>query len=316
MKHLVVAVSLAALSVAACASESTAPEAPETTEARKGGTGRSSADPGREGEKARDAQNADKRERGDGDRRKGAPRKPNPDGGGPGAGGGQEDGSGARGSGARGSGGGDGEGAVAAYPAAGSYTFAQSGYEEFCDTAGNCDRQKLPERQPLSLAYERRTGSSAVVVSEQKASRSRVARTWTRFTPSGAHVTKLYVRFEYSGFSFERTYVPEPPVETLRFPFRSGAGWAGRWRASTSGSYRVEVGGPGSVSVGRRNVDAYRVDTDTEFRGDFEGKSRITTYVDPSTKAIVAAKGVLNVTSQFGRYTTVFDTRLIDGPGY
>jgi len=214
-------------------------------------------------------------------------------------------------------GGGSGTGRKPApYPAAGTYTFTQSGYEEFCDSAGNCDREDLPGRQPVAISYARRADSSAVVVSEQKASRSRVARTWTEFTPSGARVTKLYVRFEYSGFGFERTYAPEPPVHALRFPFRSGASWAGRWKASTSGSYRVAVGDRTPVQVGSRTLEAYRVETTTEFRGDLEGKSRITTYVDPATKAIVAANGVLNVTSQFGRYSTVFDTRLLEGPGY
>ena len=202
------------------------------------------------------------------------------------------------------------------YPAAGSYSFAQSGYEEFCDSAGRCDKEQLPARQPMKLSYESRSGSSAVVVSEQEASGSRVARTWTKFTPSGAHITKLYVRFVYSGFRFERTYVPEPAVESLRFPFTAGERWSGKWKASTSGSYSVRVGSRSPMTVGGRTITVYPVDTTTEFRGDFEGKSTITTYFDADTKAVVAADGVLNVTSQFGRYTTVFETKLASGPGY
>lgn len=205
---------------------------------------------------------------------------------------------------------------ASAYPAAGTYTFAQSGYEEFCDSAGRCDRDKLPSRQPVTLRYEERSGSSATVVTEQKASDSRVARTWTRFTPSGAHITKVYVLMEYSGFRFERTYVPEPAVESMRFPFTGGEAWSGRWQASTSGSYSVKVGGATKAEVGGRTVTAYRIDTSTEFRGDFQGKSSVTAYYDVDTKALIAAEGVLNVTSQFGRYSTAFDTNLLSGPGY
>jgi hypothetical protein len=202
------------------------------------------------------------------------------------------------------------------YPAAGTYTFAQSGYEEFCDSAGRCDRNKLPSRQPVTLRYEDRSSSSATVVTEQKASDSRVARTWTRFTPSGAHIAKVYVLMEYSGFRFERTYVPEPAVEAMRFPFTTGEGWSGRWQASTSGSYSVKVGAARKTEVGGRGVTAYRIDTSTEFRGDFQGKSSVTSYYDVDTKALIAAEGVLNVTSQFGRYSTAFDTNLLSGPGY
>lgn len=203
-----------------------------------------------------------------------------------------------------------------AYPSAGAYTFAQSGYEEFCDSAGRCDRSKLPSRQPVKLSYENRSGSSATLVTEQKASDSRVARTWTRFTPSGAHITKVYVLMEYSGFRFERTYVPEPAVESMRFPFTSSEGWSGRWQASTSGSYSVKVGAASNTEVGGREITAYRIDTSTEFRGDFQGKSSVTAYYDVDTKALIAAEGVLNVTSQFGRYSTAFDTNLLSGPGY
>lgn len=211
-----------------------------------------------------------------------------------------------RGSGSRGS---------SAYPTAGTYTFAQSGYEEFCDSAGRCDKENLPSRQPTKLSYDQRTDDSAVVVMEQQAG-SRVARSWTRFTPSGAHITKLYVRMVYSGFRFERTYIPQPPVEAFRFPFQEGEAWSGRWKAQTSGTYSVRIGAPREIEIGGRTVTAFPVDTTTTFTGDFEGRSRITAFVDPRTKSVVASDGALNVTSQFGRYSTVFETKLLGGPGY
>ena len=201
------------------------------------------------------------------------------------------------------------------YPASGTYTFAQSGYEEFCDSAGRCDKENLPSRQPTKISYQEQSGDSATVVTEQSAG-SRVARTWMRFTPSGAHITKLYVRMVYSGFRFERTYVPQPPVEAFRFPFEEGASWSGRWKAQTSGTYSVRVGAPRRLEIGAKTVTAYPVDTTTTFTGDFEGRSRITAFVDPRTKSIVASDGALNVTSQFGRYSTVFETKLLGGPGY
>ena len=309
MRKLCAVLVVAVLLVGGCATEDTAPEAPED---RVDVGDRNDDGSKKDGGKER----ADEKDGGRGD---GSGKKPfKKDGGKPDDGRSGDAGSGNGDDATGGDGSDDGGGApsTSAYPAAGTYTFAQKGYEEFCDTAGNCDKQRLPSRQPVKTTYESRSGSSAVVVTEQKASQSRLARTWTRFTPSGAHITKVYVRFEYSGFRFERTYVPEPSVEALRFPFDAGSSWSGRWRASTSGSYQVEVGAARSVPVGNKSVKAFPVATTTEFRGDFEGRSKITTYIDPRTKAIVAAKGVLNVTSQFGRYSTLFETGLVDGPGY
>ena len=306
MKKTTIALATTLLLLSGCASED-----PPVDEAGRSAT--ANEEPGSRGD--------DKKEKGD----KGKQRKPGEEsreeasaGGGDAAGDdGSEDGNGGGstdgGSGASKSGGG---GGAAPYPAAGTYSYAQSGYEEFCDSAGRCEKEKLPARQPVSLSYEKRSGSTATVVTEQQASGSRVARTWTKYAPSGAHITKVYVRMEYSGFRFERTYVPEPPVEAFRFPFRTGESWSGSWRASTSGSYSVEVGDAKKTEVGGRGVTAYRIDTTTEFRGDFEGKSRVTAYYDYDTKALIAADGVLNVTSQFGRYTTVFETQLTSGPGY
>lgn len=306
MKQIATAVAAAfALLAAGCASESPAPETPE----ERVEVGETGTEQSKKAKRERNKVAKKERTQGDGSSEEASAAAEGAEGGSGGEDRDEEDAT-TGGSGTRNG------GTAPNYPSAGSYTFAQSGYEEFCDTAGRCDKERLPGRQPVKLTYKSRSDSSAVVVSEQKASRSRVSRTWTKFTPSGAHITKVYVRFEYSGFTFERTYVPQPAVEAFRFPLRPGTSWNGRWRASTSGSYRARVGERREVQVGERTVTAYPVQTVTEFRGDFEGKSRITTYVDPRTKAIVAADGILNVTSQFGRYTTVFETKLLDGPGY
>lgn len=204
---------------------------------------------------------------------------------------------------------------AAAYPAAGSYVFSQRGTEQFCDTSGNCDEDPLPHRQPTSVSYTSRSDDSAVVVSEVRAGR-RVARTTAHFGPGNVVVTELYVRLDYGGISFERTYTPEPPVEAYRFPFRPGASWSGSWRDDTSGKYSVSVGDKRTITVGGRSVSAYPVRMRMELSGDFDGKSDATTWVDPRTRSIVATSGALNVSSAFGRYSTVFRTTLIEGPGY
>ncbi|MDQ3941319.1 MAG: hypothetical protein M3238_08215 [Actinomycetota bacterium] len=203
----------------------------------------------------------------------------------------------------------------ALFPAAGSYAYSQSGYEEFCQAA-TCDRQDLPARQPVAVSHAATGPDSGVVVTEIEASDNRLLRTRTRYDRAHALVTKVYVRFAYEGFTFEETYTPKPPVDSLRFPLRRGAAWSGSWRDSTSGDYRVEVFAPSSVDVGGRSVRAFRVQTFTAFRGQFSGRSKIDTWIDPATKAIVRTRGVLNVTSAFGRYSTSFATRLRSGPDY
>ena len=60
--------------------------------------------------------------------------------------------------------------------------------------------------------------------------------------------------------------------------------------------------------MGGRSVQAFRYETFTEFRGQFDGRSKVTSWIDPATKAIVKTRGVLNVTSAFGRYSTSFAT--------
>jgi hypothetical protein len=151
---------------------------------------------------------------------------------------------------------------------------------------------------------------------EVRSSDNRIARSTTRYSREAALITKVYVRFAYEGFVFEETYTPEPPVQSLRFPLTPGASWKGSWEDSTSGDYEVQVFERESLEVGGRSVQAYRIQTFTDFRGQFQGRSKIETWIDPATKAIVKTRGVLNVTSAFGRYSTSFGTQLRSGPGY
>jgi hypothetical protein len=53
-----------------------------------------------------------------------------------------------------------------------------------------------------------------------------------------------------------------------------------------------------------------------EFRGRYEGYAVVTLWVDPRSRVIVASVGSLEASSDFGRYTSDFDTQLRGGPGY
>lgn len=199
-------------------------------------------------------------------------------------------------------------------PSAGTYVYRQQGYEEFC--AAGCDRRPLPPRQSIETTVPQRSGSSATVVTEARASRGRVARTTTAYTRKAAHVTEVYVRFSYSGYTFDRTYRPEPPVESLRFPLTPGEAWSGSWRGKVSGTYEAVVAGRGRMSAGGRSVEVVEVRTRTHFRGDFNGRANASLWIDPKTKAVVKTAGNLSVKSTYGSYSTGFATSLMSGPGY
>lgn len=203
----------------------------------------------------------------------------------------------------------------AAYPAAGRYVYRQSGYERFCQAA-RCEEQPLPPTQPIDIALRERTPDRAVVINEIRASGNRTVRTTSTFSRDAALVTEVYARFSYEGFTFEETYRPEPPVESLRFPLRDGASWAGRWRDSTSGEYSIDVIGTEQVLVRGRAVNAFKLSSVTTFEGDFDGTAKALIWVDLATKVVVKTTGKLDLTSAFGRYITEFTNTLRSGPSY
>ena len=217
--------------------------------------------------------------------------------------------------------GGEGEGAAEDdgssrwYPQQGVYVYSQSGFEEFCDASG-CQRQDLPPTQEVRTTYESVSDGEAVVVTAAQASDNRFVRTTTRHTRSGAFVTHVRLEFDYQGARFNNDYEPEPPVEVARLPLRAGTAWRGQWDARTSGTYSVSVGRRGSVNAGGRMVQAWPLRVETRFRGDFEGTSTVTAWVDPATAAIVKTAGQIDVSSFFGDYKTRFQATLRDAPGY
>lgn len=210
---------------------------------------------------------------------------------------------------------GEDDGSSALFTAAGDYVYEQSGYERFCSTT-SCERQDLPARQSLTVTVKERSADSATVVTEAQASDNRLMRTTTRFTRSVAAVTDVYARFTYQGFTFENSYQPQPPVESLRLPLADGKAWSGRWRDSTSGTYRFEVVGREEIEVSGGAVQAFKIVYEMTFKGEFDGSSSGTVWVDPATKVPVSASGKLDLRSAFGRYTTEGSTRLVSGPRY
>lgn len=211
--------------------------------------------------------------------------------------------------------GGEDDGSSSWYPQQGVYTYGQSGWEEFCD-ATSCNKEDLPPTQEVKTTYKEQGADAVVVVTAAEASDSRFVRTTTRHTPDGAFVTNVYIKFDYQNTSFNNSYEPEPPVEILRFPLESGMDWSGEWSDRTSGDYEVVVGPRTAVKVGGRTVQAFEIRTFTRFRGDFDGTSNVTVWIDPATAAVVKTKGTIDVDSFFGTYRSEFTATLRDGPSY
>lgn len=201
------------------------------------------------------------------------------------------------------------------YPASGTYVYTQSGYEEFCDTSG-CDKADLPSTQDVKTTHKERSSDTVIVVTEARSSDSRLTRTTTAYSAERALITNVQVKFNYEGFQFDNSYQPDPPVESVRYPLRSGRSWSGTWNDSTSGDYSIDIGPARGVSVGGQVVQAYPLRTQTTFRGEFDGTADIQVWIDPATAAVVKMSGELRVESVFGSYHTEFTATLRSAPGY
>jgi hypothetical protein len=203
---------------------------------------------------------------------------------------------------------------AAVYPAAGTYVLDQQGYEEFCQAT--CERRDLPPTQRVDVSYRDRSDDAAVVVSDARSSQERTMRTTTRWTRSDALITSVRTSFKWQGFEFVSEYHPSPPIKSLRFPLHVGDRWSGRWEAKTSGDYEISVVGQERVTAGDGAVRTFRINTFTRFEGELDGTADITVWIDPRTRAIVAADGTIEASSGFGKYRTKFETTLRSGPGY
>lgn len=213
-----------------------------------------------------------------------------------------------------GSGGGGGDGSLP-YPAAGEYTYAQDGHEEFCQ-GPSCDKRPLPETQTVEVSYGSRSGDTATVVTKTVSSDRQTLTTTMRYSPQGAEITKVVVDFSYESFDFSQTYEPQPPVDALLFPLKRGKRWSGTWKARTSGDYKMRVQAVEDFEIDDKPTKVYRISSVTNFKGDFSGRAQTTLWLDWRTKSLIKTDGKIAVASGFGEYTSSFNTLIQHGPGY
>lgn len=201
----------------------------------------------------------------------------------------------------------------AGYPAPGTYVYGRSGYREFCGGT-SCDREPLSPRHEVETRLVRRSSSAAVLVSEEE-EQDAYFKTRTRYTGRGAFVEQVVSRFSYGAFEFGNTYDPRPPVETLRFPLKVGRRWSGSWEADVSGEYRATVTARENVILPEGAMRTFRIVTVTDFHGEFEGRSRVTAWIDPSERTLVRSVGKARLRNSFGSYETRFSILLRSSPG-
>lgn len=219
---------------------------------------------------------------------------------------------GSGGGGPRGSGGGDpslagGPRGSAGYPAEGEYSYAQEGFERFCQ-GPSCSKEPLPPTATITASDASRSSGGVTVVTESRSSDRQTITTTTRYTAESALVTNVVIDFAFGSFNYSQEYAPQPPVESLSYPLEVGKSWRGRWKAQTSGDYRM--------NVLAEEDGVFRIATVTNFRGDFSGRAQATVWVDESTGVVVRTDGDVAVASRFGEYTSSFRTTLQSGPGY
>ncbi len=202
-----------------------------------------------------------------------------------------------------------------ALPQDGSYIYGQKGWEEFCQTA-KCDRSNLPAEQEVVVTYLDQSSSSATFESEADGgSRSQTIR---------YHVTKGQVAIErltgsvtYNGFTINQEMVPDPAIVSAVFPLEVGDSWSGSWKDQNDemdGSYRFEVVGREPVSAGGKTYNAFVLDVDMTFTGEYQGSNVMRLWVDPSKLSILSTKGDIELKSSFGTYRSKFTTYLSSTP--
>ena len=197
-----------------------------------------------------------------------------------------------------------------AAPEAGRFTYAQSGWEEFC--AGPCNRQQLPATQDTDQKVRDAGAGRLEVVTTVRSGNNRSVRSTSVLSRSSLDITKVELTYG----SFSETYAPAPPVRSLRFPLRVGDAWSGSWKANTSGDYRFQVLSEETLVVDGRRIKTFKLDTRTNFKGDFRGYANAVTWIDPRTATPIRTSGKIRLTTDFGRFNSNFDQMLLEGPGY
>jgi hypothetical protein len=203
-----------------------------------------------------------------------------------------------------------------ALPAAGSYTYTQSGWEELCQ-ASNCDRSDLPPSNSVQISFQEKRADRATFISETDGSGSRSQAITYDVRREGAFITKLESTFRNGAFSLTAEVVPAPPVLAARFPFQTGDSWSGKWvdrNGKTDGSYAFRVIGRDRMSIDGRDEEVVVLDMEMDLSGEYRGRNDMRLWVIPDRFTIAASKGFTEVESQYGTYRSRFSTSYRSGP--
>jgi hypothetical protein len=202
-----------------------------------------------------------------------------------------------------------------AFPQAGTYTYKQSGYEDFCQGQA-CTRDNLPPTMTTSIRYRKRSKSGGTIVLSSKPSSHRTDRVTIVFDSKDAGVTQVVSQFSVPPLQSTSAFSPNPPMQVLRFPLQSGMQWSGSWSGNTSGKYTVHVLGTSHMTVGGRSVTAYRIARTLDLSGDVQGHDAVTQWFDPATGIVVKSIDNATFQNQYGSYRSKSTTELSSGGPY
>lgn len=203
-----------------------------------------------------------------------------------------------------------------AVPSEGSYSYAQTGWEEVCQ-ASSCDRSDLPPTQSIEISVTERSAERARFTSRSEGSGSRSQTITYEATQGLISVTELENRFTTGGFTINTVIVPDPPIKAASLPWTVGEQWSGSWKDQNDqadGSYRFEVVGTEQMTVGSSEVTVFVVDTSMELSGEYEGTNQMRLWVTRDDFTIVSSKGTTKITSRYGTYRSRFATSYRSGP--
>ncbi|HEU4480684.1 MAG TPA: hypothetical protein VFS18_02265 [Actinomycetota bacterium] len=201
-------------------------------------------------------------------------------------------------------------------PAAGRYSYVQTGWEELCQAAG-CDRSDLPPNQAMEISFRHRGAERAEYISETRNTGSRTQKLTYEVRPNKAFITGLASSFSAGGFRYTTEIVPDPAVVAAIFPLEVGRSWSGSWEDrndDVDGTYRFEVAARDRFRVGGREENVVVIDVRLDLTGELEGFNEMRLWIVPRDLTVAATKGSVDVDSQYGTYRSRFTTSYRSGP--
>jgi hypothetical protein len=211
--------------------------------------------------------------------------------------------------------GGSGPRQALATPAEGTYSYAQTGWEEICQ-ATRCDRSDLPPTQSIEISVTARSPERVRFTSRSDGAGSRSQTIHYLATQDLISVTELENRFTASGFTISSVIVPDPPIKVASLPWTVGDRWAGTWtdrNDQADGTYRFEVTGTERMPIDGTEETVFIVDTFMELSGEYEGTNEMRLWVTQDF-TIASSKGTTKIKSRYGTYRSRFTTFYRSGP--